>query len=119
ASGWLGERHFRWRAGLGVVECGARWIAAGGLSIPRMGASGFGYAVARQFGHGVLATRAGLVPLALSGKHLERLQDLSGVACEVEAHCNGTSFRNRMLFTHRGVSGPAILQISSYWQRGD
>ena len=115
----LGERHFRLRTALGVVECGALVIATGGLSIPSMGASGFGYAVARQFGHEVLATRAGLVPLTLSGKHLERLQDLSGVACEVEAHCNGTSFRNRMLFTHRGVSGPAILQISSYWQPGD
>ncbi len=115
----VGERHFRLRTALGVVECGALVIATGGLSIPSMGASGFGYAVARQFGHEVLATRAGLVPLTLSGKHLERLQDLSGVACEVEAHCNGTSFRNRMLFTHRGISGPAILQISSYWQPGD
>ena len=113
------ERHFRLRTTLGVVECGALVVATGGLSIPSMGASGFGYAVARQFGHEVLPTRAGLVPLTLSGKHLERLRDLSGVACEIEARCNGMAFRNRMLFTHRGVSGPAILQISSYWQPGD
>ena len=115
----VGERHFRLRTGQGVFECGALVVATGGLSIPSMGATGFGYALARQFGHEVLPTRAGLVPLTLSGKHLERLQDLSGLACEVEAQCNGASFRNRMLFTHRGVSGPAILQISSYWQQGD
>ena len=114
-----GERHFRLRTTLGAVECAALVIATGGLSIPSMGASGFGYAVARQFGHTVLPTRAGLVPLTLSGKHLERLQDLSGVSCEVEARCNDARFRNRMLFTHRGISGPAILQISSYWQPGD
>jgi len=84
-----------------------------------MGASGFGYALARQFGHAVLPTRAGLVPLTLSGKHLERLADLSGVALPVEARCNGAGFRNSMLVTHRGLSGPAILQVSSYWQPGD
>jgi predicted Rossmann fold flavoprotein len=83
-----------------------------------MGASGFGYELARQFGHAVLPTRAGLVPLTLSGKHQERLQDLSGVAFPVEASCNGQSFHNYMLITHRGISGPAILQISSYWQPG-
>ena len=94
-------------------------VACGGLSIPSMGASGFGYELARRFGHGVLPTRAGLVPLTLSGKHQERLADLSGVAFEVEARCNGVSFRNFMLLTHRGVSGPAILQISSFWQPGD
>jgi len=94
-------------------------VACGGLSIPSMGASGFGYELARQFGHGVLPTRAGLVPLTLSGKHQERLADLSGVAFPVEARCNGTSFSNFMLLTHRGVSGPAILQVSSFWQPGD
>ena len=94
-------------------------IASGGLSIPSMGASGFGYAIARQFGHTVLPTRAGLVPLTLSGKHQEHLQDLSGVALPVETRCNGQQFRGAMLITHRGVSGPAILQISSYWQPGD
>jgi predicted Rossmann fold flavoprotein len=67
----------------------------------------------------VLPTRAGLVPLTLSGKHQERLADLAGVALPVEARCNGTRFRNFMLLTHRGISGPAILQISSYWNPGD
>jgi predicted Rossmann fold flavoprotein len=84
-----------------------------------MGASGFGYELARRFGHAVLPTRAGLVPLTLSGKHQERLADLSGVALEVEASCHGRGFREALLFTHRGVSGPAILQVSSYWQPGD
>jgi len=94
-------------------------VASGGLSIPSMGASGFGYELARQFGHTVLPTRAGLVPLTLSGTHSERLQDLSGVALPVQATCNGQRFRNFMLITHRGLSGPSILQISSYWQPGD
>ena len=94
-------------------------VASGGLSIPSMGASGFGYALAKQFGHEVLPTRAGLVPLTLTGKHAERLQDLAGVALPVAARCNGASFRNFMLVTHRGISGPAILQVSSFWQPGD
>src|SRR3546814_5379751 len=81
-----------------------------------MGASGFGYRLAQQFGHAVLPTRAGLVPLTLSGTHLERLEGLSGVSLPVEASCNGKSFNNFMLVTHRGLSGPSILQISSYWQ---
>ncbi len=94
-------------------------IASGGLSIPSMGASGFGYEIARQFGHEVLPTCAALVPLTLSGTHLERWQDLSGVALPVEACCNNQSFRGALLITHRGISGPAILQISSYWQPRD
>ncbi|CAN5686955.1 NAD(P)/FAD-dependent oxidoreductase [soil metagenome] len=94
-------------------------VASGGLSIPSLGGSGFGYQLAHQFGHAVLPTRAGLVPLTLSGRPAEQLCDLSGLALPVIAHCNGQSFRNAMLITHRGVSGPAILQISSYWQPGD
>ena len=95
-------------------------VASGGLSIPSMGATGFGYELAKQFGHQVLPTRAGLVPLTLSGKHQERYQDLSGLALPlVEARVGKRAFRAGMLFTHRGVSGPAILQISSYWQPGD
>ncbi len=94
-------------------------VASGGLSIPSMGASGFGYALAKQFGHSVLPTRAGLVPFTLSGKHQERLADLSGLAFPIRAHCNQHSFENFVLLTHRGVSGPAILQISSYWNIGD
>ncbi len=94
-------------------------VATGGLSIPSMGATGFGYELARQFGHTVLPTRAGLVPLTLTGKHQERFADLSGVALPVTAQCNGRDFSNFMLITHRGVSGPSILQISSYWNVGD
>ncbi len=104
---------------IGRLHGAALIVATGGLSIPSMGATGFGYEIARQFGHGLLPTRAGLVPLTLSGKHQERLDALSGVALDVEAACNGAFFRNRMLITHRGISGPAILQISSYWQPGD
>ncbi len=103
----------------GMFDADVIVVASGGLSIPSMGASGFGYTLAKQFGHAVLPTRAGLVPLTLTGKHAERLQDLAGVSLPVEARCNGTSFRNFMLVTHRGISGPAILQISSYWQPGE
>jgi len=104
----------------GEVHAQSLAVATGGLSIPSMGATGFGYELARQFGHVVLPTRAGLVPLTLSGKHQERYQDLSGVALPlVEARVGKRSFRAGMLFTHRGISGPSILQISSYWQPGD
>jgi predicted Rossmann fold flavoprotein len=113
------EGGFRLDTSSGAIDCGALVIATGGLSIPSMGASGFGYELARQFGHQVLPTRAGLVPLTLSGKHQERLQDLSGVALPVTSTCNGMHFKADMLITHRGISGPAILQISSYWHPGD
>ncbi|WP_457096012.1 NAD(P)/FAD-dependent oxidoreductase [Lysobacter sp. P5_B9] len=111
--------HFHLYTSRGVFTAPALVVASGGLSIPSMGASGFGYDLARQFGHHVLPMRAGLVPLTLSGKHQERLQDLSGVAFPVEAHCNRKAFHNYLLITHRGISGPAILQISSFWQPGD
>ena len=113
------DEGFRLHTTRGSFSTPALVVACGGLSIPSMGASGFGYELARQFGHTVLPTRAGLVPLTLTGKHQEHLQDLSGVALPVEASCNGRNFRNFMLITHRGVSGPSILQISSYWQPGD
>ncbi len=103
----------------GRVRATSLVVATGGLSIPSMGATGFGYTVAAQFGHRLLPTRAGLVPLTLSGKHQERFEDLSGIAFPVEVSCNGMSFRSDLLVTHRGLSGPAILQISSYWQPGD
>ncbi|MBP8615066.1 MAG: NAD(P)/FAD-dependent oxidoreductase [Thermomonas sp.] len=115
----LDDGSFRLHTAQGRLVATSLVIASGGLSIPSMGASGFGYALAKQFGHGVLPTRAGLVPLTLTGKHAERLQDLAGVSLPVEARCNGASFRNFMLVTHRGISGPSILQISSYWQPGD
>ncbi|MDE2408213.1 MAG: NAD(P)/FAD-dependent oxidoreductase [Xanthomonadaceae bacterium] len=110
---------FRLRTMQGTFSAPALVVACGGLSIPSMGASGFGYQLAQKFGHAVLPTRAGLVPLTLSGKHAERLQDLAGVALPVEARCNGVSFKNFLLVTHRGISGPAILQISNFWQPGD
>lgn len=94
-------------------------VASGGLSIPSLGASGYAYELARQFNHTVLPTRAGLVPLTLSGTHLQHYADLSGVALNAESHCNKQRFRAGMLITHRGISGPAILQISSYWKPGD
>ncbi|HDS1135388.1 NAD(P)/FAD-dependent oxidoreductase [Stenotrophomonas maltophilia] len=114
-----GSDGFRVHTTQGLFHCASLVVATGGLSIPSMGATGFGYEIARQFGHQVLPTRAGLVPLTLSGKHQERLADLSGVALPIEARCNGKRFQNFMLLTHRGVSGPAILQISSFWQPGD
>ena len=94
-------------------------VASGGLSIPSLGGSGFGYALAKQFGHAVLPTRAGLVPLVLTGTHSQRLEGLSGLSLEVEAESRGQAFRNAMLVTHRGLSGPAILQVSSYWEAGE
>lgn len=94
-------------------------VATGGLSIPTLGGSDFGYRLARQFGHSVLPTRAGLVPLTLSGKPLEQWSDLSGLALPVEASAGRIRFRNQLLITHRGLSGPAVLQISNYWQPGE
>ena len=110
---------FHLRTSQGSFTSAAVVIACGGLSIPSMGASGFGYQLAKQFGHAVLPTRAGLVPLTLTGKPAEQLQDLAGVSLPVTASSHGTSFKNFMLITHRGISGPSILQISNYWQPGD
>ena len=103
----------------GTLRCTSLVVATGGLSIPSMGATGFGYQLASQFGHSLLPTRAGLVPLTLSGSYQSQWCDLSGVALPVRARCGRTEFRNAMLITHRGLSGPAILQISSYWQPGE
>ena len=94
-------------------------IASGGLSIPKMGATNFGYELAKRFGHGIVPTYPALVPLTFSADDLARYQDLSGIGLPVEASCNGQSFSAPMLFTHRGISGPAILQISSYWKPGE
>lgn len=114
-----GEAGFSVITAHGQVQAQSLVIASGGLSIPSMGASGFGYELARQFGHAVLPTRAALVPLTLSGKHQEHYADLAGVALAAEARAGRIAFRGGLLFTHRGVSGPSILQISSYWQPGD
>ncbi|EMO6897743.1 NAD(P)/FAD-dependent oxidoreductase [Pluralibacter gergoviae] len=95
-------------------------IASGGLSMPGLGASPFGYKIAEQFGLRVLPTRAGLVPFTLHKPLLEQLQALSGVSVPaVITADDGTIFRESLLFTHRGLSGPAVLQISSYWQPGE
>jgi predicted Rossmann fold flavoprotein len=92
-------------------------VATGGLSIPKMGATEFGYDLARQFGMAVRETRPGLVPLLFSAEDARRYTDLAGVSAEVIVACEGQYFREKMLVTHRGLSGPAILQISSYWKK--
>lgn len=104
----------------GQFQCQSLVIATGGLSIPTLGATGFGYQVARQFGHTLLPTRAGLVPFTITDPQLKAIcTELSGTSVDCIASCNGTSFRENLLFTHRGLSGPAILQISSFWDAGD
>ena len=105
----------------GAFACQSLVIATGGLSIPTLGATGFGYQVAKQFGHSLLPTRAGLVPFSITDPQLKTLcSELSGTSVEdCVVSCNGQSFKENILFTHRGLSGPAILQISSYWHAGD
>ena len=92
-------------------------VATGGLSIPKIGASSFGYDMAKQFGLRIREPWPGLVPLLLSLEDRSRYCDLAGVSTEVVASCDGQQFREKMLITHRGLSGPAILQISSYWRK--
>ncbi|HET9113123.1 MAG TPA: NAD(P)/FAD-dependent oxidoreductase [Burkholderiales bacterium] len=101
-----------------VLTCHSLVIATGGLAIPQLGATPFGYRIAEQFGIPVVAPLPALVPLALAPDTLASLQDLSGTSLEVRARCDGrpVKFRSSMLITHRGLSGPAVLQISSYWQ---
>ncbi len=103
----------------GPATCDSLIVATGGKSIPKMGASGLGYQLAAQFGLPVTETRPALVPLTFEPRILERLGPLSGIATDVVATANGKSFAEAMLFTHRGLSGPAILQISSFWREGD
>ncbi len=99
----------------GSVRCKSLVIATGGLSVPKIGATPFGYRIAEQFGLPVVPPRPGLVPLAFAPEALARYGDLSGISVDAEVACNGGRFRENLLFTHRGLSGPAILQISSYW----
>lgn len=94
-------------------------VATGGKSIPKMGATGFAYDLARQFGLEVTPTRPGLVPLMLGGHALEAAASLSGIALDAEISHRGAQFRDALLFTHRGLSGPVILQISSFWRDGE
>lgn len=103
----------------GDVEARALVVATGGKSIPKMGATGFAYKIAEQFDIKVTETRPGLVPLTLDPTLLERLAPLSGVAVDAKIGCGKTEFEEALLFTHRGLSGPAILQVSSYWREGE
>ena len=103
----------------GVFTAPKLVVATGGLSIPKMGATGLAYDIARQFGHAIVPTRAALVPFVFTGADHEDFASISGVACDVRAVAGGAAFEEAMLFTHRGLSGPAILQVSSYWQPGE
>lgn len=101
------------------IDCQSLVVASGALSIPTLGGSGIGYQIAEQFGLPLIPRRAGLVPFMFTDQMKALCERLSGLALEVEVSCNGQSFTENLLFTHRGISGPAILQISSYWQPGD
>ena len=103
----------------GPVRCRSLVVACGGKSIPKMGATGFGYDIATQFGLRIVETRPALVPLTFEPNTLERLKPLAGIAVDAVVSCGKTKFAEAMLFTHRGISGPSILQISSYWREGD
>ncbi|CAN7524297.1 MULTISPECIES: BaiN/RdsA family NAD(P)/FAD-dependent oxidoreductase [Brucella] len=113
------ERGFVIRHSGGTVSAKSLVIASGGKSIPKMGATGFGYEIATRFGLRMVETRPGLVPLTFEPHLLERLKPLAGVAVDAVVSCKKTNFAEAMLFTHRGISGPSILQISSYWREGD
>jgi predicted Rossmann fold flavoprotein len=113
------DNGFEVKTNLGLANCQSLVVATGGLSIPTMGATGFGYQIAQQFKLDVIATRAALVPFTADKITREKLSGLSGSSLPVSVSCNNMSFKENLLFTHRGISGPAILQISSYWQVGD
>lgn len=121
----LDSQHLRYRLQLRQgqqplrIDCQSLVVASGALSIPTLGGSGIGYQIAEQFGLPLTPRRAGLVPFMFTDSMKGLCERLSGLALEVEASCNGRSFTENLLFTHRGISGPAILQISSYWQPGD
>lgn len=102
-----------------TIETHQLVVATGGLSMPKLGATAFGYKLAEQFGHTIEAVRAGLVPFTLHDQDKELLAELSGVALPVQISNDRIDFSEAMLFTHRGLSGPAILQISSYWLPGE
>jgi len=110
---------FMLTAGDAAIAALSLVIATGGKSIPKMGATGFAYDIARQFGLAVTPTRPALVALTIEVGQLARLAPLAGVAADVRVRCGKTAFDEAMLFTHRGLSGPAILQISSYWREGE
>ncbi len=113
------DKTFSLQTSLGNFSADSLVIASGGLSIPKMCASPFGYQIAEQFGHHIWPTHAGLVPFTLHTQDKERFSELSGIAVDSIVSNERTNFRENILFTHRGLSGPAILQISSYWQAGE
>jgi hypothetical protein len=112
------DSNFLVQTGMDQFHASALVIATGGLSIPKIGATSFGYELARQFGTKIQSPRPGLVPLLFNTEDRARYCDLAGVSTEVIASSGGQQFREKMLVTHRGLSGPAILQISSYWKDG-
>ena len=113
-----GEDGFAVVTDQGEFRCSSLVVATGGPSIPKMGSSGFGYKIAEQFGLALVPPRAALVPLTFDPALLKQFADLSGVAVDAVVSCGKTGFDEALLFTHRGLSGPAILQISSYWRAG-
>jgi predicted Rossmann fold flavoprotein len=110
---------FRVETDRGSFGAASLVLATGGLSIPKMGATGLSHDIARQFGLAMAETRPALVPLTFADPALELMRPLSGLALDSIAHCGRAAFREAMLFTHRGLSGPAILQASSYWREGE
>ncbi len=118
----IGQTHggrFQLETSRGVFQCAALAIATGGLSIPKIGATPFGYAVARQFGLNTVECYPGLVPFTFGAAERQRFAGLAGVSADVTAGAAGHAFREKLLFTHLGLSGPAILQVSSYWRAGE
>jgi predicted Rossmann fold flavoprotein len=116
------QEYFILKTSVGDLTCQSLVIATGALSIPKMGASGFGFKIAKQFGLNVVETRPGLVPFTFTGKDKDDFKALAGISLPVVVSLverQAPSFSEAMLFTHRGLSGPAILQISSYWLPGD
>ncbi len=110
---------FRITTSSGLYESASLVVACGGLSIPKMGATDLGYRIAKQFGVPIIPTRAALVPFVLAGDDMAYISGLSGIAVDAVVKAGKTEFREGMLFTHKGLSGPSILQISSYWREGD
>jgi predicted Rossmann fold flavoprotein len=113
-----GGEGFQLKTNHGDFKAETLVVATGGLSIPSLGGSGFGYQLAEQFGIRLLPTSAGLAPLMFTGRQKDLFSRLSGVSCEAVVSCGGSSFREDLLFTHRGLSGPSILQASSHWAPG-
>src|SRR5262249_32676470 len=110
---------FRLETKQGELTCESLVIATGGLSIPKVGATGFGYELARQFGLKMVETSAALDGLVFADKETQTLRELAGISIDCTIECNGVAFRENILFTHSGLSGPAALQASLHWYKGD